>query len=263
MSTLIRYLHSVSCSSFLFVVFLIVLSTSCRTQLTPVARYGDLQQLDTSISFHSESIDQMIAPYRTELERIMRDTVGYLKRAMSKKRPEGLLGNLTARMVFDRALKLDSSLDMVIMNHGGLRTPLPKGAITRSKVFELMPFDNELVIVELPVSLLPELARTIAVKGGDPIWIRNDGYIVINDSTGTFHLPRSDDAEFIRIATSDYLANGGDHYTVFQKGTEFGGKIHLQGIVIRDIFLEAFQEGSSQGDSTDASINNIIRLQDE
>ncbi len=237
--------------------------TSCKSRLTPTYVSGELKQFDTSVVLHSAEIDAIITPYRNELELTMTDTVGYLARAMVKSRPEGLLGNLTSKMVFDYARTIEPELDMVVMNHGGLRTPLPSGVITRSKVFELMPFDNELAIVDLPIERLPELARIIAVKGGDPIWIRDEGYLQIGDSSGTFHFPLREGQKMIRIATSNYLSNGGDHYTVFRSAPEHGGQIRLQGILIRDIFMNAFINDSDKDHPLDADINNIIRSGNE
>jgi len=236
---------------------------SCRPRLTPSYLYGELQQFDSTIALHSSEIDKIITPYRNELELTMNDTVGYLARPMTKSRPEGLLGNLTSKMLFDYALTIEPQLDMAVMNHGGLRTPLPAGAITRSKIFELMPFDNELAIVELPVEQLPDLARLISIKGGDPIWIRDNGYLQIHDSTGTFHFTIRDDQKLIRIATSNYLANGGDHYTVFSSAPDRGGMIRLQGILVRDIFMESFQKQSKKDDPLNAHIYNIVRVKNE
>jgi len=250
-------------NSWLVGLALISIIVSCKSRLTPTYIYGELKQFDTSVVLRSAEIDAIIAPYRNELELTMKDTVGYLARPMVKSRPEGLLGNLTSKMVFDYARTIEPELDMVVMNHGGLRTPLPSGVITRSKVFELMPFDNELAIVDLPIEQLPELARIIAVKGGDPIWIRDGGYIEIGDSSGTFHFPLRNGQKFIRIATSNYLANGGDSYTVFSSAPQTGGQIRLQRILIRDVFMNAFEKNSDKDHPLDADIINIIRAENE
>ena len=39
--------------------------------------------------------------------------------------------------------------DLVILNRGGIRSTLPKGDVTIGKIYEIYPFDNELVIAEL------------------------------------------------------------------------------------------------------------------
>lgn len=61
--------------------------------------------------------------------------------------PEGLLGNFVCDLTFDRARnQAKNTPDFCILNKGGLRTPVLKGPITRGKLFELMPFENEIVI---------------------------------------------------------------------------------------------------------------------
>ena len=56
-----------------------------------------------------------------------------------------------------------------IVNNGGLRTSLPKGKITVGDVFELMPFENELVLLSLTGSQVSELADYIASRGGEGV----------------------------------------------------------------------------------------------
>ena len=42
------------------------------------------------------------------------------------------------------------------MNHGGIRSYIPKGNITTGKIFELMPFDNLIVLQEVKGSVLQQ-----------------------------------------------------------------------------------------------------------
>ena len=59
--------------------------------------------------------------------------------------PESLLGNF----VTDLCLRQYSNIaDICVMNNGGLRSNLTKGEITRGDIYTLMPFENELVILE-------------------------------------------------------------------------------------------------------------------
>jgi 2',3'-cyclic-nucleotide 2'-phosphodiesterase (5'-nucleotidase family) len=40
-------------------------------------------------------------------------------------------------------------VDVAITNNGGIRTSFPEGNITLGNVYEVMPFDNELVVITL------------------------------------------------------------------------------------------------------------------
>ena len=59
-------------------------------------------------------------------------------------------------------------VDMCVMNNGGLRSTLKKGEITKGMIFELMPFENELVILELDSNDYIQLLQYITKRGGEP-----------------------------------------------------------------------------------------------
>src|SRR4030095_15417666 len=53
------------------------------------------------------------------------------------------------------------------MNSGGIRLPeMPAGAITQGKIFELMPFDNLMVLLKVKGSLLKQYLDTLAANEG-------------------------------------------------------------------------------------------------
>ena len=60
---------------------------------------------------------------------------------------------------------LGEPVDFAVINYGGMRIPaIPKGPITRGKIFELMPFDNLLVVVRLDVSILTQFINHMAAR---------------------------------------------------------------------------------------------------
>ncbi|HEU4859640.1 MAG TPA: 5'-nucleotidase, partial [Chitinophagaceae bacterium] len=63
--------------------------------------------------------------------------------------------------------KVDPKVDAAFMNSGGIRLPeLPAGAITQGKIFELMPFDNLMVLLKVKGSLLKQYLDTLAANDG-------------------------------------------------------------------------------------------------
>ena len=115
------------------------------------------------------------------------------------------------------------------MNNGGLRSTLPKGEITKGMIFELMPFENELVILELGSDDYIQLLQYITKRGGEPF----AGVNIIMDEKGSV-LSQSLDLNGgkIRVLTSDYLANGGDKMSFFK-----GKKQKKVGIKLRDAII--------------------------
>ena len=92
-----------------------------------------------------------------------------------------------------------------------------------------MPFENELIILELDRESYLELLRYITKRGGEPF----SGIKIIMDENGAI-LSQSLDLSNnkVKVLTSDYLANGGDKMSFFT-----GKKQELVGIKVRDAII--------------------------
>ena len=170
---------------------------------------------------NDSTITAMIAPYKIGIDSVMNKVLCVSKIEMTKGKPESLLGNF----VCDLCLQQYSNMaDICVMNNGGLRSILPKGEITKGMIFELMPFENELVILELGSDDYIQLLEYITKRGGEPF----AGVNIIMDEKGSV-LSQSLDLNKgkIRVLTSDYLANGGDKMSFFKdkKQTKVGIKL--------------------------------------
>ena len=152
------------------------------------------------------SILKIINPYQKEIEDQMSQVLSYTKHSLYKGKPQSTIGNF----VTDLCLNYTNA-HLCVMNNGGLRTNIEKGNITRGKIYELMPFENELVVLELDKNEYIELLNYIGYRGGEPfsginLIIDNNGKIIQNSWPIDFK-----NGEKIKILTSDYLANGGDN----------------------------------------------------
>ena len=94
---------------------------------------------------------KMIKPYSDAIEIEMSKQITYTKKVLTKKGLESLLGNFVTDLCLKIVNEKDSiaKANMCVMNKGGLRTDLAVGDITIGDIYSLMPFENELVIVEL------------------------------------------------------------------------------------------------------------------
>jgi 2',3'-cyclic-nucleotide 2'-phosphodiesterase (5'-nucleotidase family) len=226
-----------------FAIIALILFDACRTPISLSEKQHALIPFDTAVAEYSTEIESLIQPYRDQFQDAMSAIVGYTDKAMVKSRPEGALGQLVAEMVYSEATSLQSDLAFALLNHGGLRTPLPKGAISQQVVYELMPFDNEMVVLGISSEQMDILAEVVKRKGGDPIYFRQGGYLEFSSNESKFRLGNDmEPNELVYIATSDYLANGGDGYAILQSA-----KIRINsGILIRDIILNSFKKNSSE-----------------
>lgn len=206
----------------------------------------------TEIDSVSE-IGKLLKPYRDTLSLTMNEVIGFAAAKFEKAKPSGSLGNLIADLLMHKAKELDTNTFGVIYNYGGLRiNQIPEGDITRGKIFELLPFDNELVLIEVNGLILTQWLQHIAKAGGWPI-SQSCGFIY--DSL--YNIQLQNDTTYIEmvvenviemritnrkieldktyiIATNDYIANGGDNCE-FLKGL----KRRSSGIMIRDIMLDS------------------------
>ncbi len=127
------------------------------------------------------------------------------------KEAESTLGNFFADACLAEAKKIDPAIDFAMPStNGGLRNSIPQGNVTRSNIFELMPFENELWVLKLKGSDVAELINFIAKSGGQPVaGIR----LVIKDKKAAeiyIHEKPFDVNQTYNVLTSDYIAGGGD-----------------------------------------------------
>ena len=108
-----------------------------------------------------------------------------------------------------------------------------------------MPFENTLVWVELPISVIPEIETYLKQSGGEPIANCKliKGKLEVNGMR--------DNSTHIWVLTSDFLMNGGDKMDFFKKKTNENST----GKLLRDILIE---EVKNQGTLVEVSEIRII-----
>lgn len=196
-----------NCFRFTASIFFLVCLAGCAPKMQQVEYQHKTKELFSSKTI-DHPIDTIISPYRISLEEEMGAFVGKADCTMSKERPEGTLGNFAADMLHAFALtyfadSASSNKIITLLNNGGLRAPINAGDILLRNVYELMPFDNEIVFVKVKKEKYNELIDYLDKTGGEPI----AGF-------------RKGDPAFesdFWIITSDYLAAGGDKMTFFQE----------------------------------------------
>lgn len=173
---------------------------------------------------------------------------------------ESTLGNFFCDAVlYETKLLLgkDSLLvDAAVFNKGGLRNSLPKGNITTGHVFELMPFDNELVLLRMSGAQVEDMLSKIAEKGGIPV-----GGIRMNIDNGKFINVQINGKPFDKsreywIITSDYLANGGDNYVFFKNALERKN----MNVLLRDMIINYCNHTTQQGKTLKPYLDGRISI---
>ena len=141
-----------------------MVSTSVKTQNIGINE--DINPVDSRLI-------QIYLPYKKILEKDMSRVISYSEIEMTKAKPESSLTNFLADLLLnegrDDAQKsgLNFQPQISYYNFTGIRASLPKGDITVENIFELMPFENEMVYVEFKGTQLQEFLDYIAFEGGD------------------------------------------------------------------------------------------------
>ena len=188
----------------------------------------------------------IITPYQNGIEDQMNEVLTYTKNDLKKGRPQSTIGNFVTDLCLNYA-----DAHLCIMNNGGLRTTINKGNITRGKIYELMPFENELVVLELNKNDYLGLLNYITKRGGEPfsgvtITMDNKGNIINNSLTVDF-----DSGEKLKVITSDYLANGGDKMSFFKDKEQI--KV---GVKLRDAIIDY----CTKNDTIDVELDDRIKI---
>jgi 2',3'-cyclic-nucleotide 2'-phosphodiesterase (5'-nucleotidase family) len=229
-------------TNLLFGIILILVLNSCsRRELSIVDKKSQQYIIsDKSNNVVDSGFVNLLAPYQRELNRIMDQNLVYSVQELTKGLPESALGDYFADACLKEGNRQLDSLHLApatcgFFNSGGIRTSLPKGYIKIGNIYELMPFENELVMIELDSTQLEKLIDYISGKGGSPI----SGFRIKIDKQKT---PKAEtlnvsysEQKMVRLITSDYLANGGDNCEFLKSSNAVSLNLKVRDGLIRNL----------------------------
>ncbi len=235
---------------------LILLLSSCTSFLTKELQYN-YYGTDT-LEIENKSLENQISSYRIQIDSQMNQIVSYTEVDLLKEQPESNLGNWAADAVQKQLIQYTGQkVDFSILNYGGLRTSgIPKGPIKKRQIFELMPFDNMLVVVEMKGEELFLLWEHMMKKGG---WPQSAELKLIIDADGTVSKSSTisgatvDRSRVYKVGTIDYLANGGDQSTFFISKTK-----SETGVILRDAVIAYLIDLNRRGVKVNTQKENRI-----
>lgn len=238
----------------------ILLVSSCKTYYLPSSIEAQNISVSDSLNGLDEQLVQIYQPYKALLEKDMNRVISVAKMEMAKEKPESYLTNFLGDLMLYEGKKITSedglafSPSISYLNNGGIRTFLPKGEITVGKIYELMPFENEMVFIQLSGNQIQTFLNNIASKGGESVGgVR---FVISNEkATNVMIDGKLLDANLSYwLVTNDYVANGGDGLEVF---TQRSGFINT-GKKIRDIIISYLEEKQKKGEVLTAELDGRI-----
>ena len=180
-----------------------------------------------------------LAPIKENMEREMNVQLGYAPEDLWVDAPECPMLNWASDALWEAAKQAyDGRVDIAVVNMGGMRCAWPAGPITKGNVFELMPFDNRLVILTLKGEDVLALCESFAQYGGQ-------GVAGMRVKTVNGHVAEVliggkalDTKATYTVATSDYLSGGADHMDALTRYVDYWNS----DLLIRDLYLDAVRE---------------------
>lgn len=109
----------------------------------------------------------VIAPYLQETEREMTRVVGRSAVSLSR----GDAGNSVMGNLVVDAMRARFDADFSFQNLGGVRADLPAGPITAGDVFSVLPFGNELMIVQMDGRMLRRVIESRISGSGSGLYV--------------------------------------------------------------------------------------------
>lgn len=201
------------------------------------------------------SLQSLLQPYSDSVNKSMNDVVGFNEKSLDKKSPESTLGNFMVDAFLIMAKeKYNVPVDIAILNYGGIRlTQLPAGDVTRGKIFELMPFDNLLILQKVKGDVLQQFLDLTAGKGGWPVagmTMQLKDKKAVNVMIGGKPL---DPTATYTMVNSDFLANGGDNADMLRPIPQI-----TNGYLMRDALFDYIIKLKAQGKNITANIENRV-----
>ena len=195
-----------------------------------------------------KSIDDYVAPYREHINKDLDNVLAYSPETLDKSKGEWqtTIGNLMADMSLEMGnpvffAREKKNIDITILNHGGIRSILPKGNVTTRTAFEIMPFENSLIVVELKGTEIREMANYI-LKEKKPHPLNGLQLLVDKNTMAIKSLSVNgkslEDSKIYYVATSDYLSNGGDNMIFFKKAV----KSYDMNYKLRNLMIDYFKK---------------------
>ena len=210
------------------------------------------------------SIVKFYLPFKKTLEESLMNTpISYSFETYKKN--DGELNSTLSNMFADATFEMSNerfkaisgnNIDIVLLNNGGIRSIISKGDISEKTAFELMPFENRIVVLELngkSINKMIDYLRLVKLQHpirGLQIKLNNDYSLNdVNINEEKININKK-----YYVATTDYLLDGGDKMYFLGETTK---TIDIN-YKMRDVLIDYFKKNDTIKLATD---NRFIRIQ--
>ena len=233
-------------NKYFITIIAFILLMSCKQEMHLTRIEGKRIEINDSLS-DNQDIEAFIKPYREHVNNDLDSILAYSVDTYTKNDGElnTAIGNFMADAVKEMAnpifkTRTGKNIDIVMLNHGGIRAILSKGNITARTAFQIMPFENSVVVTGLKGTSVKEMVNYLQkAKRAHPISgmsIRLNSNFELLDAKVKGEV--IDDNKTYYVATNDYLYNGGDNMNFFRQGDS----LYKLDYKIRNVLIDYFKK---------------------
>ena len=230
-----------------FVLFLTYISfSSCAPKRYEVSKIHGQEINITAGEADVSVISDFIKPYRENIDRDLNTVLAYAPQTLDKSGQwQTAIGNIMADESLRRADKIFQSrtnrnIDICLLNLGGIRSIIAKGDVTTRTAFEIMPFENSLIVAEMKGEQILEIIQyIISEKKAHPL--SGLSFEIGKDGTAQNILVQGKPFQIEKsyeVVTSDYLINGGDNMVFFKKAIQLTDLDYK----LRNVLIDYFRD---------------------
>ena len=203
------------------------------------------------------AMEKWLARYKQGVDSLMNNPVGESARFMKNSSAAAQNWVSDATMAIIPALSGIKDVQFAIMNKGGIRTDMPQGTVTEGLISSMFPFDNRFMVLEITGQDLLDALKVMAGRGGDAV--SKELKVSFSDkgeiTSAKVNGKKVDPKKKYRVATIDYLANGGDYMVPLTKAA----RLFEDDVKYGDHILKYVKQLSASGKKIDST--DDVRMQ--
>ena len=174
--------------------------------------------------------------------------------------PDLPLGNLFADALRAYGSELFKvPMDFAVTNFGGIRVPMPKGAVTMEDISSMFPFKNYVCYVKMKGSALTELfeqlAGTKAFQATSGATIRVKDHKLVSALVGGEPI---DPNRIYNVTTIDFLLDGGDKLNIGALAED----VTLSTVLLKEVMLWYVKGKEAKGEIIEAKADGRVIMED-
>ena len=192
----------------------------------------------------------------------LKEVVGHSARLLVNIRtePDLPLGNIVADALREKGSSyFKVPMDFAISNYGGIRNPLPEGAILMDDVEAMFPFKNYMCYAKVRGNnlqrLLEQLAKTQAFQAVSGCEVKVKAHELVKAEVGGEPI---DPNRLYNVTTIDFLLSGGDGIAIGALAED----VVLTDVLVKDVMLEYFQKMEAEGKIIDGQKDGRVIMED-